>query len=70
PHHAYMVGDHFSVLRLGTMELSASRDQVGLEELTNHMAGGTELASLKHELAQVHGVDTKGLPETAQHGTS
>ncbi|MCI3279365.1 ATP-binding cassette domain-containing protein, partial [Streptomyces cylindrosporus] len=23
PHHAYMVGDHFSVLRLGTMELSA-----------------------------------------------
>ncbi|MEU8655099.1 ATP-binding cassette domain-containing protein, partial [Streptomyces sp. NPDC048737] len=25
PHHAYMVGDHFSVLRLGTLELSASR---------------------------------------------
>ncbi|MEV3976550.1 sugar ABC transporter ATP-binding protein, partial [Streptomyces sp. NPDC050698] len=24
-----------------------------LEELTNHMAGGAELASLKHELAQV-----------------
>lgn len=38
PHHAYMVGDHFSVLRLGTMELSAARDQVSLEELTNHMA--------------------------------
>ncbi|MFC4508663.1 MULTISPECIES: ATP-binding cassette domain-containing protein, partial [Streptomyces] len=30
PHHAYMVGDHFSVLRLGTLELSASRDQVSL----------------------------------------
>ncbi|MFC8429447.1 ATP-binding cassette domain-containing protein [Streptomyces sp. NPDC057253] len=63
PHHAYMVGDHFSVLRLGTMELSASRDEVGLEELTNHMAGGAELASLKHELAQVRGVDVEGLPE-------
>ncbi|MFC8365623.1 ATP-binding cassette domain-containing protein [Streptomyces griseorubiginosus] len=63
PHHAYMVGDHFSVLRLGTMELSASRDEVGLEELTNHMAGGAELASLKHELAQVRGVDVAGLPE-------
>jgi len=65
PHHAYMVGDHFSVLRLGTMELSASRDEVGLEELTNHMAGGAELASLKHELAQVRGVDVEELPEEA-----
>ncbi|MCC9738167.1 ATP-binding cassette domain-containing protein [Streptomyces sp. MNU89] len=63
PHHAYMVGDHFSVLRLGTMELSASRSEVGLEELTNHMAGGAELAALKHELAQVRGVDTGELPE-------
>ncbi|QFR01140.1 sugar ABC transporter ATP-binding protein [Streptomyces phaeolivaceus] len=63
PHHAYMVGDHFSVLRLGTMELSAARDQVTLEELTNHMAGGTELAALKHELAQVRGVDVEELPE-------
>ncbi|MFM9699982.1 ATP-binding cassette domain-containing protein [Streptomyces europaeiscabiei] len=63
PHHAYMVGDHFSVLRLGTLELSATRDQVSLEELTNHMAGGTELAALKHELAQVRGVDVDELPE-------
>ncbi|WP_405512027.1 ATP-binding cassette domain-containing protein [Streptomyces canus] len=63
PHHAYMVGDHFSVLRLGTMELSASRSQVSLEELTNHMAGGAELAALKHELSQVSGVDVKELPE-------
>jgi simple sugar transport system ATP-binding protein len=63
PHHAYMVGDHFSVLRLGTMELSADRSEVTLEELTNHMAGGTELASLKHELAQVRGVDVEELPE-------
>ncbi|MFF4503744.1 ATP-binding cassette domain-containing protein [Streptomyces sp. NPDC001401] len=63
PHHAYMVGDHFSVLRLGTMELTASRSEVSLEELTNHMAGGAELAALKHELAQVSGVDVEELPE-------
>ncbi|MFF7352159.1 MULTISPECIES: ATP-binding cassette domain-containing protein [Streptomyces] len=63
PHHAYMVGDHFSVLRLGTLELSADRSEVSLEELTNHMAGGAELAALKHELAQVRGVDTEELPE-------
>ena len=63
PHHAYMVGDHFSVLRLGTMELSADRSEVSLEELTNHMAGGAELAALKHELSQVRGVDVEELPE-------
>jgi simple sugar transport system ATP-binding protein len=63
PHHAYMVGDHFTVLRLGTLELSAARSEVTLEELTNHMAGGAELAALKHELAQVRGVDVEGLPE-------
>ncbi|GGW48009.1 ABC transporter ATP-binding protein [Streptomyces lucensis JCM 4490] len=65
PHHAYMVGDHFSVLRLGTLELSADRGDVGLEELTDHMAGGAELAALKHELAQVRGVDARELPEEA-----
>ncbi|MFJ2241640.1 ATP-binding cassette domain-containing protein [Streptomyces sp. NPDC087859] len=63
PHHAYMVGDHFSVLRLGTLELSAERSEISLEELTNHMAGGTELAALKHELSQVRGVDVDELPE-------
>ncbi|MFG2549776.1 ATP-binding cassette domain-containing protein [Streptomyces sp. NPDC048581] len=63
PHHTYMVGDHFSVLRLGTLELSAARSEVSLEELTNHMAGGTELAALKHELSQVRGVDVEELPE-------
>ncbi|WP_460071343.1 ATP-binding cassette domain-containing protein [Streptomyces sp. YKOK-I1] len=65
PHHAYMVGDHFSVLRLGTLELSADRSEVSLEELTNHMAGGAELAALKHELSQVRGVDVEELPEEA-----
>ncbi|MER6137850.1 sugar ABC transporter ATP-binding protein, partial [Streptomyces sp. NPDC001815] len=45
--------------------LSAARSDVTLEELTNHMAGGAELAALKHELAQVRGVDVDKLPEEA-----
>ncbi|MET9803909.1 ATP-binding cassette domain-containing protein [Streptomyces sp. NPDC006368] len=65
PHHAYMVGDHFTVLRLGTVELNADRGEVTLEALTHHMAGGTELAALEHELARVRGVDVDGLPEAA-----
>ncbi|MGW0746821.1 ABC transporter ATP-binding protein, partial [Streptomyces sp. NPDC002817] len=36
-----------------------------LEELTNHMAGGSELAALKHELSQVRGVDTEEQDLTA-----
>ncbi|MEU9899393.1 sugar ABC transporter ATP-binding protein, partial [Streptomyces phaeochromogenes] len=47
-------------------ELSAARADVTLEELTNHMAGGAELAALKHELAQVRGVDVEELPEAEE----
>ncbi|MFD8199677.1 ATP-binding cassette domain-containing protein [Streptomyces sp. NPDC059701] len=68
PHHAYLVGDHFSVLRLGTLELSAARAGISLEELTNHMAGGAELAALEHELAQAGGVGTAALPEAPASG--
>ncbi|MDX3114706.1 hypothetical protein, partial [Streptomyces scabiei] len=40
-----------------------SRDQVSLEELANDIAGGTERAALKHELARVRGVDVNELAE-------
>jgi simple sugar transport system ATP-binding protein len=70
PHHAHLVGDHFTVLRLGTLELSADRSRVGLEELTHHMAGGTELAALRHELAQVRGVGVDGLPGPGDPGAT
>jgi simple sugar transport system ATP-binding protein len=50
PHHAYMVGDHFIILKLGRCVLDKKRDQVSLEELTSEMAGGRELAELSHEL--------------------
>ena len=62
PHHAYLVGDHFAVLRLGTLELSAPRAEVDLDTLTHHMSGGAELAALKHELSQVRGVTVDALP--------
>lgn len=50
PHHAYLVGDNFSILKLGRQELVATRDDVTLEELTRQMAGGGELEALSHEL--------------------
>ena len=50
PHHAFLVGDHFTILKLGRRVLDRARAEVTLEELTTEMAGGQELAELTHEL--------------------
>jgi simple sugar transport system ATP-binding protein len=50
PHHAYLVGDHFIILKLGRRVLDKKRSEVTLEELTTEMDGGQELAELSHEL--------------------
>ncbi|MGW4913230.1 ATP-binding cassette domain-containing protein [Streptomyces sp. NPDC004270] len=50
PHHAYLVGDRFVLLRRGTMVGSYSRDEITLEDLTGQMAGGSDLDALRHEL--------------------
>ena len=52
PHHAYLVGDHFIILKLGGTALDKNRSEVGLDELTTQMAGGDELAELSHELGR------------------
>ena len=50
PHHAFLVGDHFVVLKLGTMSLDAKWSEIALDGLTQQMAGGDELDTLAHEL--------------------
>jgi simple sugar transport system ATP-binding protein len=50
PHHAFMVGNHFIILKLGQAVLDKKRSEVSLDELTRQMAGGDELAELSHEL--------------------
>ncbi|MFJ8691347.1 ATP-binding cassette domain-containing protein [Streptomyces roseolilacinus] len=50
PHHAYLVGDHFVLLKRGAMAGSHTKDSVTLDELTRQMAGGSELDTLRHEL--------------------
>ncbi|WJY68147.1 ATP-binding cassette domain-containing protein [Corynebacterium auris] len=52
PHHAYLVGDHFTILALGRQELDAPRGEVTIDELTRHMAGGQELEELSRELGR------------------
>ena len=55
PHHAYLVGDHFIILKLGQAVLDKKRDEVTLDELTRQMAGGDELTELSHELQALTG---------------
>jgi simple sugar transport system ATP-binding protein len=50
PHHAYLVGNHFIILKLGQAVLDKKRSDVALDELTRQMAGGDELTELAHEL--------------------
>ncbi|MET7279528.1 ATP-binding cassette domain-containing protein [Kribbella sp. NPDC005582] len=50
PHHAYLVGNHFVVLKLGRVALDTHRADITLEQLTTEMAGGSELEALSHEL--------------------
>ncbi|MDT9698203.1 ATP-binding cassette domain-containing protein [Streptomyces sp. P17] len=50
PHHAYMVGDRFVLLKRGTMVGNHERHEITLDELTRQMAGGNDLDDLRHEL--------------------
>ncbi|MFE3325767.1 ATP-binding cassette domain-containing protein [Streptomyces sp. NPDC059176] len=50
PHHAYLVGDRFVLLKRGTMVGGYTKQQITLDELTRQMAGGSELDDLRHEL--------------------
>jgi simple sugar transport system ATP-binding protein len=50
PHHAFLVGDRFALLKRGTTVGHYTRDRITLEELTHQMAGGSELEALSHEL--------------------
>ncbi|WP_329454875.1 ATP-binding cassette domain-containing protein [Streptomyces sp. NBC_01497] len=50
PHHAYLVGDRFVLLKRGAMAGSHTKDEIALEELIRQMAGGSELEELSHEL--------------------
>jgi simple sugar transport system ATP-binding protein len=57
PHHAYLVGDRFVLLKRGTMSGSHLKKDITLDELTREMAGGSELDELTHELSRTPATD-------------
>ena len=52
PHHAYPIGDYFTLLNRGRSMGTFAKSEISREELTSMMAGGEELESLSHELAE------------------
>jgi simple sugar transport system ATP-binding protein len=50
PHHAYLIGDHFVILKLGKVNLDARRSEISSEQLIKEMAGGEELTLLAEQL--------------------
>ncbi len=52
PHHAYPIGDYFTLLNRGRSLGTFAKSEISREELTSMMAGGEELEELSHELAE------------------
>jgi simple sugar transport system ATP-binding protein len=69
PHHAYPIGDHFTLLNRGRSYGTFAKSEISREEIISMMAGGEELEELSHELAQFASVDSgsgKQLSEVAR----
>jgi simple sugar transport system ATP-binding protein len=71
PHHAYPVGDRFTILNRGRSYGTFTKAELSRDELVQMMAGGRELEELGHELeefAQVEGEseEARALRDAAQ----
>ena len=65
PHHAYLVGDRFVLLKRGSMSGSHLKKDITLEQLTREMAGGSELDELTLELSRTPGNGTMSTHDPA-----
>jgi simple sugar transport system ATP-binding protein len=50
PHHAFPVGDRFTILNRGRSDGTFAKTEITREELVQRMAGGQQLDQLAHEL--------------------
>jgi simple sugar transport system ATP-binding protein len=68
-HHAYPIGDRFTLLNRGRSYGTFAKTDVSREEVVGMMAGGEELETLTHELAEFAHTDSAAgskLAEAAQ----
>jgi simple sugar transport system ATP-binding protein len=66
PHHAYPIGDHFTILNRGRSYGTFAKSEISREELTGMMAGGEALEELSHELAEFAVTDEKARAQLEQ----
>ncbi len=52
PHHAYAVGDRFTILKRGRTFGTFTKDELGREEMVRMMSGADELDAMRHELEE------------------
>ncbi len=52
-HHAYVVGDRFTLLKRGKNAGTYAKDQISRDQLLNLMAGGKELVDLEQEITKL-----------------
>jgi simple sugar transport system ATP-binding protein len=61
PHHAYAVGDRFTILKRGRTLGTFTKEELPREEMTRMMSGADELDALTHELKEFeHADELKG----------
>jgi simple sugar transport system ATP-binding protein len=58
-HHAYPIGDRFTLLNRGRSEGTFRKSEISREEVVSLMAGGEELEELTHELAEFAHTDAR-----------
>ena len=66
PHHAYPIGDYFTILNRGSSYGTFAKSEISREELTGMMAGGEALEELSHELAEFARTDEKAAASLAE----
>ncbi|MEM9952605.1 MAG: ATP-binding cassette domain-containing protein [Chloroflexota bacterium] len=52
PHHAYPIGDKFTILKRGKTLGTFTKQEISREEMIRMMSGGDELEKLEHELRE------------------
>ncbi|MDX1520410.1 MAG: ATP-binding cassette domain-containing protein [Anaerolineae bacterium] len=57
PHHAYAVGDKFTILKRGRTFGTFTKDELSREEMVRMMSGADELDALSHELQEFERTD-------------
>ena len=54
PHHAYPIGDRFTILKRGRTLGTYTKAELSRDEMIHMMSGGEELEKLEHELRELH----------------